>query len=258
MKNKKLIARCIPLFASILLLMGCTVKAEKAQIKIAVAASMFEAMEDIKSVYQEENPDIDILLQSGSSGSLRRQIEQGADIDIFISASRIHMDQLMEEGYLIDNQYETLVTNELVLITPYDSECIDSIRDLANNSAIIFAMGEPDSVPAGTYAQEVLSYYGIDQQMPNKTVLAKDVKEVLTWVALGEADAGMVYKTNALIEKKVKIVETADADTHQPIVYPMARLKTAEAKKETLEFEAFMLSQEAQQIFATYGFSEIR
>ncbi len=78
-----------------------------------------------------------------------------------------------------------LVSNELVLIVPSDSDSIHSIKELANNSKIIFAMGEPDSVPAGAYAQEVLSYYGIDQQMPKKTVLAKDVKEVLTWVALG-------------------------------------------------------------------------
>ncbi len=238
--------------------MGCTVKAEKAQINIAAAASMFEVMEEIKNAYQEENPDVEIVLQSGSSGSLRRQIEQGADIDIFISASLTHMDKLKEDGYLIDNQYDTLVTNELVLIAPYDSDRIHSIMELANNSGIIFAMGEPDSVPAGAYAQEVLNYYGIDQQMPNKTILAKDVKEVLTWVALGEADAGLVYKTDATIEKHVKIVETADSNSHQSILYPIARLKTAKEKKETLEFEEFILSQEAQEIFETHGFEGTR
>ena len=245
------------LLTFLLLLTGCSVKAKKPQINVAIASSMYEVTQEIKKKYQEINPELDIVLHSASSGSLRRQIELGADIDIFISASIPHMDKLKEEGYLLNNAYQPLVKNRLVLITSYDNDRIQTLIDIVGNESLIFAMGEPESVPAGAYAKDVLEYYAFDKAILAKTVLAKDVKEVLTWVSLGEVDAGVVYRTDALLEKKVKIVEVFDEVSHQAIIYPIARLKTSESKKDVEPFEDFLLSEKAQEIFKSYGFSII-
>jgi molybdate transport system substrate-binding protein len=186
---------------------------------------------------------------------LQRQIEQGAPSDVFVSASLAKM-KALEEGELLDDSYKNLLKNEIVLVVPNEEAIIKSFDDLKSQEDFIFAMGEPDSVPAGKYASEVLDYLELSEVLSEKTVLAKDVKEVLTWVELGEADAGMVYATDAYVSDKVTIAEEAPAGSHKDIIYPCAVIKSSENKEAAEGFIEFLYSEEALSIFEKYGFKK--
>lgn len=233
-----------------------TKESEKRSIDlyISAAASLTEAMDDIITLYTKENQEVNIILNLGSSGSLQRQIEQGAPTDVFLSAAKSKMTALKDEGLLMNDESTDLLKNEIVLIVPKNSGSINTFDDLITEKIKIFAMGEPESVPAGKYAQEVLKTLNMNDDLKDKSVFAKDVKEVLTWVELGEADAGMVYQTDALVSEQVKIVAKAPSESHTPIIYPAAVIKETKYPEEAKAFLEFLSSEEALDIFNTFGF----
>ena len=243
-----------------LLLTGCSSSTKKEdktiELNISAAASLKEAMADLEAAYTSKNPEVSFVINYGSSGSLQQQIEQGAPCDLFISAGEKQMTALEEEGLLLDGTNKDLVKNSLVLVTSNDSK-ISSIDSLNSDAVSKIALGEPSSVPAGKYADETLTSLAIKDSLNNKLVFAKDVKEVLAWTASGNADAGIVYLSDALSSDGVKIVETISEEYHSPITYPVAIIKDSDDIDAAKAFEDFLFTDEAQEIFEKYGYKSV-
>lgn len=236
---------------------GCSKLHENTQLNISAAASLKEAMEDIQESYKNENSNVELVVNYGSSGSLQKQIEQGAPCDVFISAGKKQMNELKEKELLELDTIKDLVKNQLVLIAPKDSK-ITSINEISNEYIKKIALGEINSVPAGKYADETLINSKLKDKVEDKLVFAKDVKEVLAWVQSGNADLGFVYYSDAVNNDKVKIVETISKDSHSPITYPVSLIKASKNLEESKKFEDFLLGEKGQLIFEKYGYKEIK
>ena len=163
------------------------------QITVSAAASLKDALTAIKDSFAHSRSDIDLLLNFGASGTLQLQIEQGAPADVFISAAPQQMDALAAKGLILADSRADLLRNELVLIVPIGSKNVTGFSDLSSLGVRVVAMGDPRSVPAGAYAQQVLSALGLADAVKGKTVLGTDVRQVLTDVETeASADAGLV------------------------------------------------------------------
>ena len=165
------------------------------------------------------------------------------------------MTALADKDLLLDGTNKTLLTNDLVLVTGEDKE-IKDLDTLATDKVEKLAIGDPESVPAGKYAKEVLDNTKLYDKVENKLVLAKDVKEVLSWVQKGSADAGFVYLSDTVGAKGIKVALTTDEDTHSSISYPIAVLKASEKQDKAKAFENFLLSDDGQTILEKYGFKK--
>jgi len=230
-----------------------TTAAESVNLTISAAASLQDAAEEIKAMYTKDNRKVTITYNFGSSGTLQKQIEEGAPADLFISAGKKQMDALAEKGLIIEGSRKDLVGNDLVLIAGKDSS-LTSFNELTSDKVGKMSIGEPESVPAGKYAQEALTNMGLWDALQTKIVLAKDVRQVLTYVETGNVDAGLVYHSDAILGKNIKEVATAPQDTHKPIVYPVAIIKDTKHQAATEAFANFLSGSEAGQVFTKYGF----
>jgi len=223
-------------------------------LTISAAASLTETMEELKTLYEKDYPNVNIIYNFGSSGSLQNQIEQGAEVDIFLSAAQKQMDNLENKGLILEGSRINLLENSVVLITPKDVTNITSFNDIIGDNIERLALGEPKSVPAGEYAEEVFKNLGILDKIKSKSIYAKDVKEVLAWVETGNADAGVVYETDAKSSNKVTIVAKASSNSHEPILYPAAIIKSSKNIDAAKDFMKFLRSDEAKKVYEKYGF----
>lgn len=230
---------------------------KKSSLTISAAASLKDAMEEIKAEFIREKPNLTITYNLGSSGSLQQQIEKGADVDVFISAGTKQMNALKDKSLIVENTQKNFLENELVLVVPKDSSSVADFKDLSTDKVKKVGLGEPKSVPAGQYADEVLTKLDILNSIKSKIVYGKDVKEVLTWVETGNADAGMVYETDAIVSDKIKVVAKAPEGSHKPIYYPAAVIKTSKKLEEAKAFINFLYSSKAKPVFQKYGFKFI-
>lgn len=243
------------------ILIGCsstnTNKASASiELNISAAASLKEAMADLQTAYKEIHPDVTLVTNFGASGSLEQQIEQGAPCDLFISAGKSQMTQLKDKGLILNSSDKDLVKNELVLVGPKDST-ISGINDLTSDKVKKIAVGEASSVPAGKYADEVFTKLNIKSAIQSKLVFAKDVKEVLSWAASGNADIGFVYLSDALSSDSVKIIEQIPSEYHSPINYPVGIINTSKNQDAAKDFEDFLFTNNAQKIFEKYGYKSV-
>ncbi|MEA4925553.1 MAG: molybdate ABC transporter substrate-binding protein [Syntrophomonadaceae bacterium] len=261
-KSKNLIAIILTIVLATGLI-GCSQKADqpsnqpaaqKVELTVSAAASLTDAMGEIKTLYAQEKPDVTITYNFGSSGSLQQQIENGAAADVFLSAATKQMDALKDKGLILEDTRKNFLGNSLVLVVPKDSNTVTGFKDLTNASVKKIALGEPKSVPAGQYGEEALTKLNLLDAIKSKVVYAKDVKEVLTWVETGNADAGIVYGTDAKISEKVKVAATADPSTYTPVVYPGAVLKDSKNVDAAKDFINFLYSDKAKPVFEKYGF----
>ncbi|WP_270772456.1 molybdate ABC transporter substrate-binding protein [Intestinibacter bartlettii] len=230
---------------------------EKVELNISAAASLQEAMVELEKEFKNINPDVKLTVNLGSSGSLMQQIQEGAPCDLFISAGAKQMDALVEDGTVEKDAVKTLLTNDLVLVAA-KGEKVDSLDALKTDDVEKIAIGDPESVPAGKYAKEVLDNTKLYDNVKDKLVLAKDVKEVLSWVQKGNADVGFVYLSDATGVDDVDVVLTTDDDSHSEIAYPVAVLKDSKQAKVAQQFEDFLLSDKAQNILEKHGFNKVK
>lgn len=230
---------------------------EKVELNISAAASLQEAMVELEKEFKDINPDVKLTVNLGSSGSLMQQIQEGAPCDLFISAGAKQMDALVEDGTVEKDAVKTLLTNDLVLVAA-KGEKVDSLDALKTDDVEKIAIGDPESVPAGKYAKEVLDNTKLYDNVKDKLVLAKDVKEVLSWVQKGNADVGFVYLSDATGVDDVDVVLTTDDDSHSEIAYPVAVLKDSKQAKVAQQFEDFLLSDKAQNILEKHGFNKVK
>ena len=190
-------------------------------LTVSAAASLTDAIQEIEAGYSRTHPGIELRTNLGSSGTLAREIENGAPADIFISAASKPMDELQARGLVVAGTRLTLLRNTLVLVVPAGSK-LKGFDELREPSVKKIALGDPASVPAGQYGQQVLTAMHLLDAVRSKLVLAKDVRQVLAYVETGNADAGIVYATDAAITSNVRVVATAPESSHDPIVYPAA------------------------------------
>lgn len=244
----------------LLILVGCSAKesdksAEPVEIMVSAAASLTDALTDMKSSFEKEHENSIVIFNFGSSGKLVQQIEQGAPSDVFLSASSKDMNTLDDGALLVEGTRIDFAANELVLITNKDeSLTVDSFEEIDPSTIAHFAVGEPESVPVGRYTKEVLESIGLWGLLQEKMVLGSDVRQVLTHVEMGNVDLGVVYSSDAKVSDKVKVLATANAEWHGPIVYPGAVVSETKHSEEAKAFLAFLTSDEGKEILKKYGF----
>nr|WP_199331946.1 molybdate ABC transporter substrate-binding protein [Anabaena lutea] len=260
-KRRKILTLIATAFATLLLAIGlptltpsAVVAQSNTNLLISAAASLKEVLEEIKPLYQQTQPNVNISYNFGSSGALQQQIEQGAPVDIFISAAKKQMDALEQKRYLLAGTRKIIAKNRLVLVVPKNVVGVSSFYNLKDEKIKKIAIGEPRSVPAGQYAQQVLEKLNIWKTVKPKIVYANNVRQVLASVESGNADAGLVYKTDAKISNQVKVVVAADEKYHSPIIYPLAVLKRSKNVDAVKAFAQFLSGNEARVVFQKYGF----
>ncbi|MBD2122372.1 molybdate ABC transporter substrate-binding protein [Trichocoleus sp. FACHB-262] len=231
-----------------------TFKSQSATLTISAAASLTNVMEEVRLLWQKENPENFLTFNFGSSGSLQAQIEQGAPVDIFVSAATKQMDVLQKQGLLLSSTRKNFLTNQVALIEPKNVSALKDFNDLKNGSVKRLAIADPESVPAGMYAQEVLTWLRILELVKPKLVLAKDVRQVLSYVETGNVDAGIVYLTDAKTSRKVRIVAIAPEQSHSAVSYSVAVLKDSKNVTAAQEFVQFLSSPQAKAVFQKHGF----
>ncbi len=227
------------------------------ELNVSAAASLTDVLKEINDLYTQGKPNVTITPNFASSGTLQKQIERGAPADIFIAAAEAQMDILQKEGLALSYTRKDLLNNKLVLIVPFDSTLgLTSFNDLATDKVKKVAIGDPKSVPAGTYAQQAFDLLGITAQLQPKCILAADVRQVLTYVETGNVDAGLVYFTDAKTSSKVNVVATAADSINAKIIYPVAVIKGKNADA-ARDYENFLFGAQAKAVFEKYGFTMI-
>ena len=243
------------LFLAIILfavLLG-VVPSRAAEINVAAAASLTEALKEIGAAYQKQNPD-KIIFNFGASSFLARQIEAGAPTDIFFSADAAKMDDLQKEGLLKTETRTNRLSGSLVIIVPSDSTLkIASARDLTDPKIKRIALGDFTAVPAGVYARQYLESQKLWKKLAPKIVPMDNVRAALAFVESGNVDAGIVYKTDAAISKKVVVDLEIPRDQGPKITYCLALLR--DSKQPAAEkFLDYLNSPAATAVFKKYGF----
>jgi len=244
-------------------------------LTISAAASLQEALEEIKVLYEQSFPKTTITYNFGASGALAQQITQGAPVDVFLSASPSWMDVLAQQEQIVNASRLDWLKNTLVLVVPQqqveidsantDTFRIDNFVDLTHARVNRIAMGVPESVPAGQYAKELLVTLNLFDSVQEKLVLAKSVRQVLSYVETENVDAGLIYATDAQKSDRVSVVAYGLPDMHSDIRYSAAALQPSIKQNKSqdevqvaaaVDFVEFLSTDGAIAIFREYGFSQ--
>lgn len=228
-------------------------------LTISAAASLQNALSEIQPLFEAAHPDVKIFYNWGGSGTLQRQIEQGAPADIFFSASPLQMDSLAQKHLILLSSQRVILSNQLALITPRDSG-VSSFDDLLINADKI-AVGDFVSVPAGHYANVAMRHLKLLPRVRSRLIFFNNVRGVLSAVESGHAQAGFVYLTDAQLSEKVDVVAIpfesaaiAPPQTYTPIHYPIAILKRTPHPEAAQRYIDFLNGPEAAQVFQRFGF----
>ncbi len=226
--------------------------AEESVLRVSAAASLADVLKEIDVAY-EKSTGTKVELNLGASSTLARQIEEGAPADVFFSADLAKMDGLEKKGLIDASTREAQLSNSLVVVVPSDGKrVIASGKDLTRVDKI--ALADPKVVPAGVYAKAWLEKLGLWAQVEPKIVATENVRAALAAVEAGNVDAGVVYKTDAAISKKVKVVYEVPAAEVPPIIYPMAVIKESKNAAAAERFLDFLDGDEAKRRFEKFGF----
>ncbi|MDR3231788.1 MAG: molybdate ABC transporter substrate-binding protein [Synergistaceae bacterium] len=237
-------------------------------VTVFAAASMTESMNQIAGLYKKAAPNVTVVYNFDSSGTLKTQIQQGAECDIFISAGQRQMDQIditasasvntEKLDFVLPGTRFDIVANQVVLVVPKgkNPNGIGDFRDVVTDKVSIVALGNSD-VPVGQYSQEIYTNLGIWEQLNgmSKITFASNVREVLVQVAAGAVDCGVVYSTDAATSDGVEVVAPAPADSHKPITYPAAILKRTKDEAAAKAFVEFLKGDAATGVFKSIGFA---
>ncbi|HEX2187283.1 MAG TPA: molybdate ABC transporter substrate-binding protein [Longimicrobiaceae bacterium] len=225
------------------------------RLTVSAASSLREATAELAERFEAEHPGVDVRVNLGASGSLARQIEQGARVDLFVSAAAGPMDALAERGLVDTAARAPFAGNRLVLVVPAGDTATRGFRDLASPRVRRVALGAPASVPAGEYAAQTLRALGIADRVEPKAVYAQNVRQVLAYVESGNVDAGVVYATDAATSGRVRVAAEAPPGSHRPIVYPLAVVRATAHPREARALAGYLLGPEARVVLRRRGFS---
>lgn len=242
------------------------------EIIVFAAASMTETLTEIKALYEAAHPGIVLTYNFDSSGTLKTQIQEGADCDLFISAGQKQMDQLDNnadasvntEGldFVVADSRINLLENKVTLVVPEGNpkgiESFDQMAEALKAGELFMAMGNSD-VPVGQYTQKILAYYGLDEEElanAGELTYGSNVKEVTTQVSEASVDCGVIYCTDAF-SAGLTVVDSATPEMCGQVIYPAAVLKTAAHGEAAQEFLDYLQGEEAMAVFAKVGFSAV-
>lgn len=227
-------------------------------VKVYAAASLSNAMTDIAQLYQAQHPQSKIVNVFGASSTLAKQIEAGASSDLFFSADQDWMNYLLHKQKVDAPSVEVLLLNQLVLISPKNLKIQFKAQPnfkVAQSFQGHLCTGQMESVPAGKYAKQSLIKMNWLSSLKGRIVGTDDVRAVLAFVERAECEVGIVYKTDALISQKVKMIGVFPSNSHSPIAYPLALTQQGINNQDAKQFQQFIKnSQQAHSIFKKYGF----
>lgn len=247
-------------------------EADQVELVVFAAASMTETLTELSNAYMEENPNVDVVLNFDSSGTLKTQIQEGADCDVFISAGQLQMDQLdanadpsvNTEGldFVLEDSRFDILENKVALAVPDDNpKDINSYDDMKaglENGSILLAMGNSD-VPVGQYTQKILTYLGLDEAVlanAGNITYGSNVKEVTTQVSEAAVDCGIIYQTDAY-SAGLTVVDTATPEMCGQVIYPAAVLNVSKNPDVAKDYLDFLTSDDADAVFEEVGFTAI-
>ena len=258
-----------------LMMAGCSAAAEelKTEVVVFAAASLTEALTEIKTLYEETHPEITLVFNFDSSGTLKTQIQEGAVCDVFISAAPKQMNQLDiskdEEknpdrlDYVLEDSRTDLLENKVALVAPAGNpkgiKSFDELAQRLKNDGILMAMGNSD-VPVGQYTQKILAYYGLNEEelaKAGRITYGSNVKEVTTQVTEASVDCGVVYGTD-VFSAGLDVIDTATAEMCGQVIYPAAVMKNSTVQEAARAFLDYLREEEAVQVFEGIGFSAIK
>ena len=235
---------------------GDALAAEQQGLTVSAAISLKNAFEEIGKLFEAKHKGTRVNFNFGASGDLVRQIEGGAPVDVFASAAQKDMDEAENKGLILPGSRINFAGNSIVLIIPADSKVrMQTFQDLRLSSVGKVGTGNPKTVPAGRYAEEVFVHFKLLPTIKEKLIYAENVRQVLDYVARGEVDAGIVYSTDAMVKaKEIKIIATAPDESHRPIIYPAAVVSKTGRQIPAKSFVTFLTSEEAGKVLQRYGF----
>ncbi len=246
-------------FALCLCLLTAALPLRAAELTVHAAASLTDAMKELAPAFERANPGDKLLFNFGASSQLARQIKEGAPGDVFFSADEAQMDGLDKAGLLAPGTRANLLGNTLVVVVPADGQLpVASAADLAKPEFKRLAVAEPNTVPVGVYTKEYLTKLGLWESILPKVVPTDNVRAALAAVESGNVEAGTVYKTDALISRKVKIAYEVPAAEGPKIRYPLAALKDSKNPAQSAKLLSFLGGTEARAVFARYGFTLLK
>ncbi|MDO4483290.1 MAG: molybdate ABC transporter substrate-binding protein [Clostridia bacterium] len=265
MKNCRLVSL---LLALVMMLTAAAAVAETTDVYVFAAASMTETLTELKAVYEAAHPEINLVFNFDSSGTLKTQIQEGAECDLFISAGQKQMNQLQlgheanADGldFVDPDSRINLLENKVTLVVPEGNpkaiESFDQLAALLKDGDVLLAMGNSD-VPVGQYTQKILKYYELDEEAlaaAGKITYGTNVKEVTTQVKEASVDCGVIYCTDAF-SAGLTVVDSAKPEMCGQVIYPASVLKTAAHPAEAQAFLDFLTGDEAMAVFGSVGFA---
>lgn len=225
-----------------------------AEVNVFAAASLSDALKEIAPAYKKSSGD-KLIFNFAASSVLARQIQEGAPADLFFSADEAKMDALAAKDLIHKDSRKSLLSNTLVIVAIADSPLnLKSGQDLQDEKIKNLALGQPETVPAGVYAKEYLLKIGIWPAVEKKVIPMENVRAALAAVESGNADTGIVYKTDALVSKQIKILLEIPASEGPVISYPLAIPIEAKNPAAAKKLSAYLQTPEARKIFEKYGF----
>jgi len=241
-------------FALLALLGTSLLPLRAAGLQVFAAASLTDALREISPAYEAASGE-KLQFNLGGSNALARQIQEGAPADVFLSADEAKMDALAKAGLLVDSSRSSLLSNSLVIVVAADSPLkISSAKDLAGAGIKRLAIADTKGVPAGVYAKEYLEKIGVWAAVRDRVVPTENVRAALAAVESGNVEVGIVYKTDALISKKVKIAYQVPVNEGPEISYPVAVIKASHSVAQAEEFIEYLKSKPALAVFEKFGF----
>ncbi|MCS4279224.1 molybdate ABC transporter substrate-binding protein [Stenotrophomonas rhizophila] len=233
-----------------------SVQLHAADLTVSAASSLTESFREIAAVYQNERPGTKVDLNFAASGVLLQQITRGAPVDVLATADMQTMDLADARHLLMPASRQTFATNRLVVVVPPATAAAmpADLAALAAKKIQRVAIGNPDSVPVGRYAQQALKEAGLWQQLSDKVLLTQNVRQSLDYVARGEVDAGFVYASDARVMPG-RVIRAFEVPLRAPIRYPIAAISGSRHERDALDFIAFVRSARGQAILKRHGFS---
>ena len=276
MKNNGMRKVLTLVLAAVLALCACAgagAEGEKKELIVFAAASLTESLTEIKGLYETANPEVELVFNFDSSGTLKTQIQEGAECDVFISAAPKQMNQLDiskdEEknpdrlDFVLENSRTDLLENKVALVVPEGNpkgiDSFDTLAALLKDGEILMAMGNSD-VPVGQYTQKILAWYGLNEEelaAAGKISYGSNVKEVTTQVVMASVDCGVVYGTDAF-SAGLAVADTATAEMCGQVIYPAAVMKNSAVPEAAQAFLDYLRGEEAMKVFEGIGFTGIR
>lgn len=240
--------RTICIVLSLLLL---PLYAHAADIGIGAGVGLKDALNELCASYTARNPSVKITKSYVASGALAKQMDNGLRVDIVLVANHQWMEYLKEKKLVDSASVGTFAYNALVFVGA-EQTAVHGMRDLAGLNRI--AVGSPRIVPAGDYALHAIRKAGMEKALENKLVMARDVRDCLMYAERGEVDGAFVYKTDAMLASRAKVLFTVPQELYPRVVYPMAMTTSGTGQPETVKFYAFLRSAEAAKVLGKYGF----